>query len=242
MFARDGLRSRLAADGPGRLAFGILGAAQELTGLTELEDHRRAAEVADLAGGNLYPLHVRLGRPQLLLERIVELVEHLDHVGLGGGDLVELALHVGGELQVEDLGKLFDQQVVDGHPEVRRAEPPFLLIDVAAVLDRLDDRCIGAGAADRLFFQGLDQRGLAVSRRRLGEVLRRVEAVEVEGLATERAGKSWSSCLPCWGHTRRCPSNFWILPCALKSPLPAVIDHVGDHVDGGAIWLARNRL
>ena len=120
---------------------------------------------------------------QLFLKRIVELVEHLDHVVLGGGDLVELVFHVGGELQVEDLGELLDQQVVDGHPQIGRVEPPFFLLDVAAVLDRLDDRGIGAGPADRLFFEGLDQRGLAVARGRLGEVLGRVEAVQVERLA-----------------------------------------------------------
>ena len=51
-----------------------------------------------------------------------------------------LSFHVSGELQIEDLGKLLDQQVVDRHAQIGGVEPPFLLLDVAAVLDRLDDR------------------------------------------------------------------------------------------------------
>src|SRR4051794_34418080 len=106
MLTRNCLCSRLATQRPRCLAFWVLGAAEELTSLTELEKHRRAAKVADLTSGDLHPLHVRLGRPKFLLERIVEFVKDLHHVGLGGGDLVELPLHVGGELQVEDLRKL----------------------------------------------------------------------------------------------------------------------------------------
>ena len=37
---------------------------------------------------------------------------------LAGGDVVELVLHVRGELQVEDLGEVLDQEVGDDHPQV----------------------------------------------------------------------------------------------------------------------------
>ncbi len=126
---------------------------------------------------------MRFGRLQLLLERIVELVEHLHHVGLGGGNLVELALHVGSKLQVEDLRELLDEQVVDAHAQIGGVEAPLFLLDVAAVLDRLNDRGVRAGAADRLLFKGLDQRCFAVSGRGLGEVLGCVEFVKVERLS-----------------------------------------------------------
>ena len=129
--------------------------------------------MADLAGRDLHPLHLGLGRLERVLERIVELVEHLDHVFLGGGDVVELILHVGRELEVEDLGEMLDQQVGHHHAQVGGEEPPFLLLDVEPVLDRLDDRRVGAGPADVLLLQGLDQGGLAVPGRRLGEVLGR---------------------------------------------------------------------
>jgi hypothetical protein len=82
-------------------------------------DHRRAALVAGLRRGDLHPLHPALGGLQRVLERVVELVEDLDHVLLGVGDVVELVLHVRGELQVEDLGEVLDQQVGDHHPQAR---------------------------------------------------------------------------------------------------------------------------
>ena len=173
----------------------------------------RVAKVADLVGRDLDPLHVRFGDLQLFLKRIVKLVEHLGHLFLGGSDVVELVFHLGGELEVEDLGELLDQKVGHGHPQMGRVEAPLFLLDVAAILDCLDDGRVGAGAADRLFFQGLDQRGLAVARRRLREMLGRVEAVQVERAARRsRAGKSSSSCLPPGGQTRRWPSNFCTLP------------------------------
>ena len=94
----------------------------------------------------------------------------------------------------------------------------------------------------RLFLQGLDQRGLAVARRRLGEVLGRVQGVQVERLAGgQRIGSSSSSCLPPGGQTRRWPSNFRTLPWALKSPAPAVIATSVTMKTAGAIWLATNR-
>ena len=133
---------------------------------------------------------LRFGGLELLLKRIVELVEHLDHLFLGGSDVVELVLHVGGELQVEDLGEVLDQQVGDRHAQVGGEEAPLLLLDVAAVLDRLDDRRVGAGPADGLLFEGLDQRGLAVAGRRLGEVLGGVQGVQVERLA---GGQDWAA-------------------------------------------------
>ena len=176
---------------------------------------------------------LRLGGLQRFLERVVELVEHLDHVFLGRGDVVELVLHVRGELQVEDLGELLDQEVGHDHAQVGREEPPLLLLDVAAVLDRLDDRGVGAGPADVLLLEGLDQRGLAVAGRRLGEVLGRVEAVQVERLADGQGGQELVFLLAApGGQTRRWPSNFRTLPCALKMPVAGGDRDVGDREDG----------
>ena len=219
VLALDGLGAGLTAQGAGRLALGIFRAPQELAGLAELEHHGRVAEVADLVGRDLDPLHVRFGGLQLFLKRIVKLVEHLRHLFLGGSDVVELVFHLGRELEVEDLGKLLDQEVGHGHPQMGRVEAPLFLLDVAAILDCLDDRRVGAGAADRLFFQGLDQRGLAVARRRLREMLGRVEALASRArLPAVKIGKSSSSCLPPGGQTRRWPSNFCTFPWALNIP------------------------
>ena len=70
--------------------------------------------MADLRGRDRHALGMlRLGGLEGLLERVVELVEDLDHVFLGRGDVVEFVLHVGGELEVHDLGEVLDQQVGD---------------------------------------------------------------------------------------------------------------------------------
>ncbi len=148
--------------------------------LPNLSTMGAVAEVADLVGRDLDPLHVRFGGLQLLLKGIVELVEHLRHLFLAGGDVVELVFHLGRELEVENLGKLIDQEVGHRHSQVGRVEAPLFLLDVAAILDRLDDGGVGAWAADGLFFKGLDERGLAVAGRGLGEMLGRVEAVLIE--------------------------------------------------------------
>jgi len=85
---------------------------------------------------------------------------------------------------------VLDQQVGHDHPQVGREEPPLLLLDVEPVLDRLDDRRVRARTPDILLLERLDQRGLGVPGRRLGEVLGRLQRVKVERLArvaTEKA-------------------------------------------------------
>ena len=52
-----------------------------------------------------------------------------------------------------------------------------------AVAQRRDDGGVGRGAADAVFLQRLDQRGLGEARRRLGEVLRRHDAGQLDPIA-----------------------------------------------------------
>ena len=61
--------------------------------------------------------------------------------------------------------------------------------DVAARQDRLDDRRVGARAADVLFFECLDERRLIVARRRLREVLLGQELDERKRLACRKLGQ-----------------------------------------------------
>ncbi len=77
-------------------------------------------------------------------------------------------------------------------------EPPFLLFDIAAILNGLDDWGIGAGPADRLFFESLDQRGFAVARRRLGEVLGGVKGMQVERIAGRQRRQQLIFLLAAW--------------------------------------------
>ena len=91
------------------------------------------------------------------------------------GDLVELLLHPGREAQVNDLREVVDQQAIHHLADVCRGEPLVLAPDVAPLLDGRQDRGIGGGPPDPVLLQGLDERGLCVAGRRLGEMLLREE-------------------------------------------------------------------
>src|SRR5262249_31101820 len=68
----DGRRACLAVHRPGRLALGVLRAAEELTGAAELHHHRSATDLAGLGRRHLHALHPRRGRLERLLERVIE--------------------------------------------------------------------------------------------------------------------------------------------------------------------------
>ena len=67
--------------------------------------------------------------------------------------------------------------------ELGRVEAPLLLLDVAAVLDRRQDRRVGRRPADALLLQLLDQRRLGEPRRRLREVLLGPDLEQLDRLA-----------------------------------------------------------
>ena len=66
-----------------------------------------------------------------LLEGAVELLERLRPIQLAVLDLVELALHLRGEADVEDPGKVRDEEIVDELAELGRIEALLELLDVA---------------------------------------------------------------------------------------------------------------
>ena len=89
------------------------------------------------------------------------------------GDVVQRVLHAGGEADVHVVAEMAAQEVGDGHAHEGWHEGVALLGHVVALLDGGDDGGVGAGAADPLLLQLLDQRGLGVARRRGGLVARR---------------------------------------------------------------------
>ena len=101
--------------------------------------------------------------------------------------------------------EVLDQQVGDLLAQLGGVEAAILDLDVVAFLigDLGDDAGIGAGPADAFFFQGLDQRGLVVARRRLGEVLAGGQVEQIQLCCSVRAGSVASSCLPPGGSTLR---------------------------------------
>ena len=98
------------------------------------------------------------------------------------GDVVELLLHVGREVGVDDVGEVLDQLVGHHVADVLGSEPSILQADVSAVLDRRDDRRVGGRTPDPELLELLHERSLGVPRRRLREVLLRQDLEHPEEL------------------------------------------------------------
>ena len=87
------------------------------------------------------------------------------------GNLIQLFLHLGGEADVDEFLEIFGEHI-HGHNAKLGNEQLFgILNNVTAGEQCNDGRCKGAGAADALLLQLLDERCFGEVRRRLGEVL-----------------------------------------------------------------------
>ena len=165
------------------------GAGEERAVLAPLEDQRRAAALALLVGGLLHALdvfHVLAGVFEVLLELGVELVQGGGPLDFAVFDLVEFLFHAGGELVVEDVLEIFDEQFGDDEADFGGEEFSAAsggLLHVAAIDDGADDGGVGGGTADAALFQFLDQRSFVEARRRLGEMLLGLEFLKTQLLA-----------------------------------------------------------
>ena len=159
----------LAREVAGEFALRILRAGQVLAP-APLGD----VEFALLAFGTF-----QLGRNLLLFQRrikhrlkiIIELLQQRVPLDFAGLDLVELSLHLGGELHIEQLRKGFHQQIVRLLADIGGLELVFLLLDVLAVENCFHRRRIRTRPTDAEFFQRLDQGRLGITRQRDGEML-----------------------------------------------------------------------
>ena len=96
---------------------------------------------------------------------------------------VELLLHKGRELHIEDVGEEADKQIVHSLTEIFRLQPPFILANIMARIERADDLRIGAGAADALAVQFSDKGAFGVARRRFRKMLLGKQAKKLQLLA-----------------------------------------------------------
>lgn len=100
----------------------------------------------------------------------VEPLQPRHGLGLTAGDAVEVVLHLGGEVVVDEPPEVLFQEVDHGEGQEGRDECGALLEHIAAVEDRADDRGVRRRAADLALFELLDQRRLGVAGRGLGGV------------------------------------------------------------------------
>ena len=89
---------------------------------------------------------------------------------LARGDTVQVALHRGREVVVDQVRQVLLKQARHGERQPRGHQVLAAVRHVPAVPDRLDGGRVGGRTADAELFHGLDQRGLSVAARRLGLV------------------------------------------------------------------------
>src|SRR6266849_5625355 len=191
----------LEGERPGVAAVGITRAADKGAELAEPEVE--ASDVAARAEARVPPIGRRGEemRAEICVERLQhlgdrqilgaghrggevapEILHHLLPGNAAVGDLVELVLEIGGE-GVLDIA-LEEALEEGGHDAAAILGDEALLVDphIFSVLQHLDDRGIGGRAADAELLELLHQARLAVARRRLGEVLLRVDGAAAERL------------------------------------------------------------
>ena len=83
------------------------------------------------------------------------------------GNFVKLVFEFGGEVVIDILGEVFGQEFVDDVACVGGHKAFLLKGNVFTVFERGDDAGVGRGAADAVFFEGFNQRGFVVARRRV---------------------------------------------------------------------------
>ncbi len=104
-------------------------------------------------------------------ERLPELSQQGHPVLFAARNGVQLVFEACGEIVVDVLFEMLQQERCHDPAGRGRGEAPVFQIDVLAVFQSLDDRGIGRRSPDAVLFQRLDQARLRVARRRLGEVL-----------------------------------------------------------------------
>ena len=97
--------------------------------------------------------------------------------------VVKFLFHLGGELEVHNIGEVLDDGVANGFSEFGGFEVFALLFGISALGDDADNGSVGARSADAVFFQRLDQRCFRITGRRLCEVLVAVEGFQLQRIA-----------------------------------------------------------
>ena len=132
--------------------------------------------------GHLYPLalHIMLGFFEGSGKISVEVFQDIVPFFLALFDLIEAALHLGGELCIYDVFKVVFEHFRDDIAEGRGLELFLLALDIMAVKNGGDGRRVGRGAADAVFLQCLYETCFGKARGRLGEMLVAEERIHTQ--------------------------------------------------------------
>ena len=200
------LASRVERELVGREVLGHVGAGGHL-GASVAGHHGRPLDVGpvpadahrdaltELEGGQAPGVDVRQVLDELLEAGVAlvvagpEALQHAQAVLAPVRDLVEHALELGREGVVDQPAEVLLHEPHDAEGDPRRDQRGALLVDVPAVLDRVDDRGVGGGATDLALLELLDQAGLGVARGRLGLVAAGDELVRQDRVALGEVGE-----------------------------------------------------
>ena len=178
--------ARIAQQWLGIAAVRESGAGEELAETPLLDHHHAPAfvtwDIRDLIG-NLDLSDDILRLFERFVKRIVKLAEQIVLVERAVRNLVQFPLQIRRELHVHNVLEVFLEHIGDDKAELRRAELLLAALDIAALLNRLNDRRIGARTPDPHLLEGLDNRRVIVARRRLREMLLGFQLRECKGIA-----------------------------------------------------------
>src|SRR5215813_1049499 len=164
----------------------ISAAGEERAVLAPFEHQRRPTALALLFCGFLHPLdvfHVLFSVTEVFGELFVELAQRISPLLLAFFDFVQFFFESSGVLEVEDIGKVFYQQVGYDEANLSRNEFSAKLLYILAFLDGGKNCRVGRWTPNAALFQLFDQRCLVVTWRRFGKMLLRLELPESESLA-----------------------------------------------------------
>src|SRR5262249_44203128 len=120
---------------------------------------------------------------EVFLKLFVKLAQRVSPFLLAFFNFVQLFFQPRRVCGIEDFFKVLDQQIGHHQSRFRWYELAADFLHVLPLLDRRDNRRIGRWPSDAAFFQFLHQRRFVESRRRLGEVLLRLQFAQRELLA-----------------------------------------------------------
>src|SRR5205823_6323262 len=138
--------------------------------------NRPSVDLVEMLGDELV-------QPGIAVNALVEARQPRDPLLVAGGDAVEVVLHPGREVVVDETPVVLLEQAGDGEGEEGRDERGAALDDVAAVEDRRQDRGVRRRPADAAVLERLDERRLGVPRRRCRLVALRLELEQLDAVA-----------------------------------------------------------
>src|SRR5690606_31577176 len=113
----------------------------------------RDASRVQFASVDLTKVVYDLAQPNSRIRPVVEVTQPLDAVLLATGDCVQIAFHGGGEVVINELGKVLLKQPNHTKRHPSRHKRLATLGRITAIKHGVDDARKSRGASDPLFFQ-----------------------------------------------------------------------------------------